>query len=71
VGVVLLTMFIVVLFWDEHRLAVLAILSLIFFVFAGWLAMLVRNRARQGSGLFSASLAELRKDRESLGGRHE
>lgn len=70
-GVVLLTMFIVVLFWDEHRLAVLALLSLVFFVFGGWLVMLLQSRMRQGSRLFSVSLAELSKDRESLGVRDE
>lgn len=70
-GVVLLTMFIVVLFWDEHRLAVLAMLSLLFLVLAGWLTLLLRSRVRQGSRLFSASLAELSKDRESLGVRDE
>lgn len=70
-GVVLLTMFIVVLFWDEHRLAVLAMLSLIFLALAGWLTLLLRSRVRQGSRLFSASLAELSKDRESLGVQDE
>ncbi|HEX5363606.1 MAG TPA: phage holin family protein [Gallionella sp.] len=71
VGMVLLTMFLVVLFWDEHRLAVLASLSLFFFVLGAWLIGLLRSRMRQGSRLFSVSLAELNKDRASLGARDE
>ena len=70
-GVVLLTMFIVVLFWDEHRLAVLAILSLSFLAAGGLLTVLLRDRMRQGSKLFSVSLAELNKDAELLGTRDE
>lgn len=70
-AVILLTMFIVVLFWDEHRLAVLAMLSLFFLSVGVWLTLLLRSRMRQGSRLFSVSLAELSKDRESLGARHE
>lgn len=70
-GVLLLALFLVVLFWDEHRLAVLAGLILAFFVAGGWLLMLARSKLRQGSKLFSTSLAELAKDRQSLGEQHE
>jgi uncharacterized membrane protein YqjE len=71
VGVVLLAIFVVVLFWDEHRLGVLAALSLAFFVSAAWMGVALQNKLRHGSKLFSASLAELAKDRESLGEQHE
>ena len=70
-GVLLLALFLVVLFWDEHRLAVLGVLTLAFFVSGGVLLMMVRSKWRQGSKLFSASLAELAKDRTSLGEHHE
>lgn len=70
-GLLLLALFLVVLFWDEHRLAVLAALTLTFFVSGGVLVMLLQSKWRQGSKLFSASLAELTKDRKSLGERHE
>ena len=70
-GVLLLVLFIVVLFWDEHRLAVLAALSLLFFLSGGLLVMLLQSKLRQGSKLFSVSLAELTKDRKSLGEQHE
>lgn len=70
-GLLLLALFLVVLFWDEHRLAMLAALSLAFFATGGVLAMMLQSKWRQGSKLFSASLAELAKDRKSLGERHE
>jgi uncharacterized membrane protein YqjE len=66
VGILLLTVFIVVLFWDDHRQVVLGGLSLLFFVLAGLMAMLVRNMAQTKSKLFSVSIAELAKDNEQL-----
>lgn len=70
-AVLLLTIFIVVLFWDEHRLAVLAGIS-VFFIVAGTLATTaLRSLATRKSKLFSASLAELAKDREQLDVGHE
>lgn len=70
-GVLLLTVFIVVLFWDDHRLAVLGGLSAIFFASGALLAMLLRNKAHAKSRLFSASLTELAKDRVHLEANHE
>ena len=70
-GLLLLTVFIVVLFWDDHRLAVLGALSVIFFVSGSLAALLLRGKAREKSKLFSASLAELAKDREQLGAVRE
>lgn len=70
-GVLLLTMFIVVLYWDDHRLAVLAGLSVLFFVLGTWAAMLLRSKVRDGTRLFSDSLAELARDREQLGADSE
>lgn len=70
-AVLLLTMFIVVLYWDDHRLAVLAGLSVLFFALGAWAAMLLRSKVQGGTRLFSASLAELARDREQLGGGPE
>ena len=70
-GMLLLTVFIVVLFWDSHRLAVLGGLSAIFFASGGLLAMSLRNKAQARSKLFSASLGELAKDRAHLEAGHE
>ena len=71
IGVLLLAAFIVVLFWDEHRLAVLGMLSIIFFALSMLTAMLLRSKMEAKSKLFSVSLAELSKDREHLSTRHE
>jgi len=65
-GVLLLTVFITVLFWDDHRLAVLCGLCILFFVLGTLTTLLLRNRAKTKQKLFSASLAELFKDREQL-----
>jgi uncharacterized membrane protein YqjE len=65
-GILLLTVFIVVLFWDDHRLAVLGGLSSFFFISGVLLAMLLRSKARAKPKLFSVSLGELTKDRAHL-----
>ena len=70
-GVLLLTVFIVVLFWDDHRLAVLGGLCVLFFALGTIMTLLLRSKARARSKLFSASLAEFSKDREQLGADHE
>ncbi len=69
IGILLLTVFTVVLFWDDHRLAVLGGLSLLFFMLAALMALLVRNMAKAKSKLFSVSIAELAKDSEQLESR--
>ena len=66
-ALLLFTVFIVVLFWDDHRLAVLGAMSVIFFASGLLVALLLRGKAQEKSKLFSASLAELEKDRERLG----
>lgn len=70
-ALLLFTVFIVVLFWDTHRLAVLGGLGLVFFAIGLLASMLLRSKVRQGTQLFSASLAELRKDKQQLGADHE
>ena len=70
-GVLLLTVFIVVLFWDDHRLAITGMLGVLFFTLGTVLAFILRRKAQEKSKLFSTSLAELVKDREQLGTSHE
>ena len=65
-GLVFLAIFITVLLWDSHRLLALGVFSALF-LGAGIASLgLAKNLARSGSKLFSASLAELRKDRDAL-----
>jgi uncharacterized membrane protein YqjE len=65
-ALLLLTIFITVLFWDDHRIAVLGGLCALFSVSGILIALLLRSKAQSRPRLFSASLAELAKDREQL-----
>jgi len=68
-AVVLLTSFVVVLFWDDHRLWVLALFTGLysFFGLLAWSALRRVSRAR--SKLFSLSISELNDDCEQLARR--
>jgi uncharacterized membrane protein YqjE len=65
-AVILLTVFIVVLFWDSHRLLVLGALAALFFVAGLLVSNALRHVVQKRSRLFSASLAELAEDRDRL-----
>lgn len=65
-GVVLLALLITVALWDSHRLLALSIFTGLFFVIGGMAAWLARERVRSGTRLFSASIEELKQDRDSL-----
>lgn len=68
-GLVMGAFWLVVAFWDTHRTLVLGLLTG-GFLGGGLLALaLLAWRARKGPRLFSATLGELEKDREALGGR--
>jgi len=68
-AVVLLTSFVVVLFWDDHRLWVLALFTGLYSVFGllAWNSLRRVSRAR--SKLFSLSISELNDDSEQLARR--
>jgi uncharacterized membrane protein YqjE len=65
-GAVMLTLLIVVLFWDSHRLLAIGSLAVLYFGAAAGLALLARRQITRGARPFAASVAELRKDRERL-----
>lgn len=69
VTIVTLGIFVIVIFWDEHRLlaAGLVFATFVAFTFGAW--TMVRTRARARPHLLSATIEELKRDRESLGGR--
>lgn len=72
VGILLLAVFIIVLFWEDHRLAVTGALTAAFFALGLGAMILLRVKAKARPKLFSVSLAEFAKDRERLdGGRPE
>lgn len=68
-AIMMLTVFVVVLFWDSYRLEVLGGLAGLFVV-AGLLASIaLRRAARQRSKMFSTSLYTLAEDRDRLNTR--
>ena len=69
VGVVLVTILLVAIFWDTHRLLALGLLAGSFLVagMAAWWGAI--RKARTKPKLFAASLSELRKDRQQLASR--
>jgi uncharacterized membrane protein YqjE len=68
-GIVLLTVVIVLIFWDTHRMAVLGGFAAFYLVLGAIVALRVWYVSRTKSRLFSATLAELEKDREHLSSR--
>ena len=70
-GAIFLALFLTVLLWDSNRLLALGVFTAVFLVI-GLIAALVALRIkRQGSRLFSASLAELMQDRDMLALGHD
>ncbi len=65
-AIMLLTVFIVVVFWDSYRLQVLGGLAALFFIAGLWAWNALHRTARERSGLFSASLSELSDDIDRL-----
>jgi uncharacterized membrane protein YqjE len=65
-GLVLLTAWLVVALWEQYRLFTLGVLALAYLVAAGVTLGVLKSKARERSKIFSASLAELRRDRDVL-----
>jgi uncharacterized membrane protein YqjE len=66
VGVVLLAMFVVVMFWESHRLLTLGLLTAIFLGSGIGLWSVAMHKLRNKPRLFDASISELAKDRDQL-----
>jgi uncharacterized membrane protein YqjE len=69
-GLITFSLLIVIVFWDTHRVLAAGLLTALYLGGAVGIALFVRSGLRAGSRLFSASLAELDKDREKLASRH-
>jgi uncharacterized membrane protein YqjE len=65
-GLIFLAILLTVLMWESNRLLALGIFAALFLGAGIASAALALSLARGGSKLFSASLAELRKDRDAL-----
>lgn len=66
VGVVLLAVLIVVMFWDSHRLLSLGLLTTVFLAAGAGLWGVAMHKLRNKPRLFDASISELSKDRDHL-----
>lgn len=66
VGVVLLAVLIVVIFWDTHRLLSLGLLTAAFLTGGAVLWGVAMHKLRTKPRLFDASISELAKDRDQL-----
>lgn len=66
VAALLAVMFLVVLFWDTHRLIAMGVLFLVFFGIAAGCVLTLARHARSRPRLFSTTLSELAKDGERL-----
>jgi uncharacterized membrane protein YqjE len=69
--VVLVTFFVILLFWDEHPLVATVLLALLYGTGACLLMLKVKSEIRSRPALLSNTLAELRKDAECMRGSHE
>ena len=68
-GLIFLAIFLTVLLWDSNRLLALGVFSALFLGAGVASLLLAMSLAKSGSKLFSASLAELRKDSAALAAR--
>lgn len=66
VGVVLLAVLIVVMFWESHRLLSLGLLTAVFLATGAGLWGIAMHKLRNKPRLFDASISELAKDRDQL-----
>jgi uncharacterized membrane protein YqjE len=70
-GVVLITLLIIIAFWDQYQLLTIGLIAILYFILAGALGIYLMRQLKGKSRpkLFSASLAEIMKDRIALGVR--
>jgi uncharacterized membrane protein YqjE len=65
-ALVFLSLLVLMLFWDDHRIAALAGIAVVYTLLAAAAAWRLRHGMRQKSRLFSTTLGELQKDQVAL-----
>jgi len=65
-GAVMLTILVVVVFWDTHRLLVMGSLTGLFIIVGAAIGAVVVRRLKRMPRMFEASLAELIKDHQEM-----
>jgi uncharacterized membrane protein YqjE len=66
VGLFLLALLVIFVFWDTHRVLASVSVTAVFFLIAMSAALMLRAKVRGKPPLLDATLAELKKDRASL-----
>ena len=69
VGLTLVTLFVVSLYWDTHRLLVLGGVAILYLGLGGLTGFILYRRLKCRSRLFATTLSELEKDRDQLSSR--
>ncbi len=70
-GLLLAALFVVMVFWDTHRLLAMGAVTLLYLAIAGIAFGRLVQAIRTAPPAFEATLRELAADRELLRGRHE
>lgn len=66
VGLFLLALVVIFVFWDTHRIIASIAVTASFFLIAAIAALVLRAKVRGKPPMLDATLAELKKDRETL-----
>jgi uncharacterized membrane protein YqjE len=68
-GAVTFTIFIIVLFWDSQRLVAIGFLTVVYLGIGAGIAIFAKGEAQRSAKPFSASVAQLKEDREQFRSR--
>jgi uncharacterized membrane protein YqjE len=69
-GMLTLTMFIIVLFWDSQRLVVIGFLTALYLGIAAGLIIYAKREVARATRPFATTVAELKKDRDQFSSSH-
>ena len=67
IALVMLSIFVVLLFWDDHRVLAAGLVAALWFAAAGACALVARARMRERPKFLAATLDELARDRTRFG----
>jgi uncharacterized membrane protein YqjE len=70
-GFLFLAFFVVVLFWDTHRLAAIGGVTLVYLGIGAWAVVRLQHLANNSPPPFSETIAEFKRDLEQLRGPDE
>jgi len=70
-GLALAAFFVVVVFWDTHRVAATAAVTLVYLAIGAWALLRLKEKARTSPPPFEATLGEFARDLEMLKARDE